>query len=82
MSEKLKEILLGITYGIITMLFMIGLLPWTMVSSIMGCVIAVVAIWRIMKKTRAEESVKHFTISYVAVIVVAMLIINSLSIGA
>ncbi|MEE1042586.1 MAG: hypothetical protein UH854_01340 [Clostridia bacterium] len=82
MNKKVKEILLGITYGIITMLFMIGLLPWTMVSSIMGCVIAVVAIWRIMKKTRAEESVKHFTISYVAVIVVAMLIINSLSIGA
>lgn len=82
MNKKVKEILLGITYGIITMLFMIGLLPWTMVSSIMGCVIAVVAIWRIMKKTRAEESAKHFTISYVAVIVVAMLIINSLSIGA
>ena len=80
MNEKVKEILLGITYGIITMLFIIGLLPWSMVSSILGCVVAVIAIWRIMKKTRAEESVKHFTISYVAVIIVVMLLINSLSI--
>lgn len=80
MNEKVKEILLGITYGIITMLFIIGLLPWSMVSSILGCVVAVIAIWRIMKKTRAEESVKHFTISYVSVIIVVMLLINSLSI--
>ena len=80
MNEKIKEILLGITYGIVTMLFTIGLLPWTLVSSILGCVVAVFAIWRIRKRMGAEKSVKHFTISYMAVIVLAMLFINSLSI--
>lgn len=82
MNENLKEILLGIAYGIVTMLFIIGLLPWVLVSSILGCVVAVLAVWRIRKKMRAEESVKHFTISYMAVIIVIMLLINSLSTGA
>ena len=82
MSKNVKEILLGISYGIVTMLFIIGLLPWTMVSKILGCVVAVFAIWRIMKMMRAEESVKHFTISYMSVIIVAMLFLNSLSVGA
>ncbi len=82
MNEKLKEILLGITYGIVTMLFIIGLLPWSLVSSILGCVIAVLAIWRIRKRMNAEESVKHFTISYMVVVIVIMLLINSLSTGA
>lgn len=82
MNEKLREILLGIAYGIITMLFIIGLLPWSLVSSILGCVVAVIAIWRIRKKMREEEDVKYFTISYMAVVIVIMLLINSLSIGA
>ena len=82
MNEKLKEILLGITYGIVTMLFIIGLLPWSLVSSILGCVIAVLAIWRIRKRMNAEESVKYFTISYMVVVIVIMLLINSLSTGA
>ncbi len=82
MNKKISEILLGIAYGIVTMLFVMGLLPWAMVSSILGCVIAMLAIWRIRKKMRAEESVRHFTISYTAVIIIFMLFINSLSIGA
>lgn len=82
MNKKLKEILLGVAYAVVTMLFIIGALPWTLVSSIIGCVVAMLAIWRIKKKMRAEEDVKYFTVSYVAVIVVIMLFINSLSIGA
>ena len=80
MNEKLKEILLGIAYGIVTMLFIVGILPWSLVSSILGCVVAMLAILRIRKKMQAEESVKYFTISYMAVIIVAMLFINSLSV--
>lgn len=82
MNKKLNEILLGVAYAVVTMLFIIGALPWTLVSSIIGCVVAMLAIWRIKKKMRAEEDVKYFTVSYVAVIVVIMLFINSLSIGA
>lgn len=82
MNEKLREILLGVAYGIVTMLFVMGLLPWALVSSILGCVVAVLAIRRIRKKMSAEESVKHFTISYVAVVIIIMLFVNSLSIGA
>jgi len=80
MNEKLKEILFGILYGIVTMLFIVGILPWSLVSSILGCVVAMLAILRIRKKMQAEESVKYFTISYMAVIIVAMLFINSLSV--
>lgn len=82
MNYKLKEILLGIAYAIVTMLFMIGLLPWTLVSSIIGCVVAMLAILRIRKKTRKEEDVKYFTISYMAVVIICMLLLNSLSISA
>ena len=72
MNYKLKEILLGIAYSIVTMLFMIGLLPWTLVSSVIGCGVAMLAIRRIRKKT----------ISYMAVIIISMLILNSLSAAA
>lgn len=82
MNYKLKEILLGIAYGAVTMLFMIGMLPWTLVSSVIGCVVAMLAIWRIRRKTRREEDVKFFTISYMAVVIISMLILNSLSNGA
>ncbi len=81
MNYKLKEILLGIAYAIVTMLFMIGLLPWALVSSIIGCVVAMLAILRIRKKTRKEEDVKCFTISYMAVVIICMLLLNSLSIS-
>lgn len=82
MNYKLKEILLGIAYAVVTMLFMIGMLPWTLVSSIIGCVVAMLAILRIRKKTRMEEDVKFFTISYMAVIIISMLILNSLQAAA
>ena len=82
MNENLKEILLGVLYGIITMLFMIGMLPWSLVSSLIGCGIAMLAVWRIRKRMRAGDSVRCFTVSYMAVVIVAMLLLNSLSIGA
>ena len=82
MNYKMKEILLGIVYGVVTMLFMIGLLPWSLVSSIIGCGVAMVAIFRIRKRTRKEEDVKFFTVSYMALIVISMLLLNSLSISA
>lgn len=82
MSYNLKEVLLGIAYGIVTMLFMIGLLPWAMVSSVLGCVVAMLVIWRIRKKTKKEENVTFFTVSYMAIIIISILLINSLSISA
>lgn len=82
MNYKLKEILLGIAYAVVTMLFMIGALPWTLVSNIVGCAVAMLAIVRIRKKTKAEEPVKYFTISYMAVVIAVILVINSLSISA
>ena len=82
MNSKLKEILLGTLYGIVTMLFMIGLLPWSLLSSILGCATALLAILRIRKRKNAGENVNHFTVSYMAVIIICMLILNSLSISA
>ena len=79
MNYKLKEILLGIAYGVVTMLFLIGMLPLQMISSIIACVVAMLAILRIRRKKNAEEEVKFFTVSYMAVIIVAMLLLNSLS---
>ena len=82
MNGNLKEILVGIGYGIVTMLFMIGLVPSRMLSSILGCLIAVFAIIRIRKRTKAEEKVACFTISYMAVIVIFVLLLNSISVSA
>ena len=82
MNEKLKEILLGIVYGIVTMLFMIGILPWSLVSSIVGCMVAMLAILRIKKGTSEKKNVVFFTLSYMVFIVVSMLLLNSLSISA
>ena len=82
MNYKLREILIGVVFGVVTMLFMIGILPWSMVSYIIGCVVAMLAILRIRKKTSKGEDVKFFTISYMAVIIVCILFINSLSISA
>ncbi len=82
MNYKLKEILLGVLYATVTMLFMLGMLPWTMVSSIFGCIVAMLAILRIRKKARNEENVAFFTVSYMAVIIVSMLLLSSLSISA
>ena len=82
MNNNLKEVLLGILYGVITMLFMIGLIPATLVSSILGCVVAMLAILRIRKRTKEEKSVKYFTISYMAVVIIVILLLNSLSISA
>lgn len=81
MNYKLKEILIGIGYALVTMLFMIGMLPWSLASSIIGCVVAMLAIIRIRKKTRKEEDVKYFTISYMAIIIISVLLFNSLSIS-
>lgn len=82
MNYKLKEVLLGIAYGLITMLFMLGLLPWAMVSSVVGCVVAMLAVWRIRKKMKKEENATFFTVSYMAFIAISMLFLNSLSISA
>lgn len=82
MNYKLKEILLGIVYGVVTILFMIGMLPWALVSSIIGCVVAMLAILRIRKKKNAGESVVHFTVSYMTVVILATMFLNSLSISA
>lgn len=82
MNYNLKEVLLGIAYGIVTMLFMIGLLPWAMVSSVLGCMVAMLAIWRMRKKMKKEETVTFFTVSYMAIIIISILLINSLSISA
>ena len=82
MNYNLKETLIGIIYAIVTMLFMVGMLPWSLVSSIIGCVVEMCAILRIRKKTKTEESVKFFTISYVTVVIVIVLFLNSISISA
>lgn len=82
MNDKLKEVLLGILYSVFTILFLIGLLPWELVSKIVACVIAMLAIRRIRKRKNNQENVSCFTISYMAVIVVCILLLNSISIGA
>ena len=82
MNSKLKEVLLGILYSALTILFIIGLLPWDLVSRIVACVIAMLAIRRIRKRKNNNENVSYFTISYMAVIVIFILLFNSISIGA
>ncbi|MBR5517792.1 MAG: hypothetical protein IKV86_02060 [Clostridia bacterium] len=82
MNTKLKEVLLGILYSIFTILFLIGMLPWLLVSRIVACVIAMLAIRRIRKRKNNNENVSYFTISYMAVIIICILLLNSISIGA
>ncbi len=82
MNYKLKEILLGVAYGVVTMLFMLGLLPWALASSVMGCVTAMLAILRIRKMKNAGKNVACFTVSYMLVIIICMLLINSVSISS
>ena len=82
MNAKLKEILLGILYSVFTILFLIGLLPWDLVSRIVACVIAMLAIRRIRKRKNNNENVSYFTISYMALIIICILLLNSISIGA
>lgn len=81
MKEKLKEIFLGIFYGIVTMLFMIGLLPADLVSKIFGCIVAMLAIYRIRKKMEEGQKPVSFTVSYVFVIILSTILINSLLSG-
>lgn len=78
MKNNMKEILFGFLYGVVTMLFMIGLLPADLVSKIIGCVVAVLAILRMKKKMDAGEKPVYFTVSYVFVIVFVTVIISSL----
>lgn len=78
MKNNMKEILLGFLYGAVTMLFMIGLLPADLVSKIIGCVVAVLAILRMKKKMDAGEKPVCFTVSYVFVIVFVTAVISSL----
>ena len=82
MNSKISEILKGVGCGVATMLFMIGLLPWDLVSKIIACVIAMLAIMRIRKMQANGESVAAFTVSYVAVIIVVMLVLNLILPGA
>ena len=82
MNTKLKEVLLGILYSIFTILFLIGMLPWLLVSRIVACVIAMLAIRRIRKRKNNNENVSYFTISYMALIIICILLLNSISIGA
>ena len=82
MNDKLKEVLLGILYSVVTILFLIGLLPWDLVSRIVACVVAMLAIRRIRKRKNNQENVSYFTISYMAIIIVSILLLNSISIGA
>lgn len=82
MNKKLSEILKGIGCGIATMLFMIGLLPWDLVSKIIACIIAMLAILRIRKMQGNGEPVAAFTVSYVAVVIVVMIILNLVLPGA
>ena len=82
MNTKLSEILKGVGCGVATMLFMIGLLPWDLVSKIIACVIAMLAIMRIRKMQTNGESVAAFTISYIAVIIVVMILLNLILPGA
>ena len=83
MNAKLKEILLGILYSIFTILFLLGMIPpWELVSRIVACVIAMLAIRRIRKRKNNNENVSYFTISYMALIIICILLLNSISIGA
>lgn len=82
MNKKLREVLLGILYSVLTILFLIGLLPWVLVSRIVACVIAMLAIRRIRKRKNNGENVSYFTISYMAIIIICILLLNSISIGA
>ena len=64
------------------MIFMLGILPWYLVSALLGCGVAMLVIRRIRKKMNVKESVTAFTISYMVFIILSMLLLNSLSIGA
>lgn len=76
MKYELKEILIGILYGILTMLFMIGMLPWDLVSKLIGCIIAMFAVWRIKNKMRDGVAAAPFTVSFMAVVIIITLLLS------
>lgn len=82
MSNKIKDVLKGVGLAFLTLVCMLGITPWTLVSSILGCVVAVFVIWRIFKRKKEELPVAHFTVSYVATIMIFVIILNSISISA
>ncbi|MBR0276847.1 MAG: hypothetical protein IJQ50_00080 [Clostridia bacterium] len=75
---NVREVFLGLLFGLITVLFMIGLLPWDMISKIIACIIAMLAILRINKK--APE--KDFAYSYIAFIAVSAVVFSLILHGA
>jgi len=75
-KENVKELLLGFLYGFGTMLFLIGMLPWELVSKIIACVIAMLAILRIRKKAPAN---KVFAGGYIGFVAVCMILLNLIS---
>ena len=82
MKEKLMELLKGIGLGVVTMLFMIGMLPWDLVSKLIGCAVAVVVIRRIRKRTNEKLPVGLFTTGYVGVIIVVTILLSLIPAGA
>lgn len=82
MNSKIKDILKGIGLALLTMICMLGVTPWTLVSSVLGCIVAVFVIWRIFKRKKEELPVVHFTVSYVVAIIIFVIVLNSISISA
>lgn len=83
LDMKIKEFLKGAAYALVTMLFMVGIIPNAdFVSKIIGCVIAMLAVWRIRKKTAAGEKAGAFAAGFVSVAAVLTIIIRLISAGA
>ena len=74
--KNAKEIMLGLIYGIITVLFMLGILPWEMFTKIFACIVAMAAIFRIRKKMNLGQKPTAFTISYVAVLALSTVLLS------
>ena len=80
---KIKEFLIGAAYALVTMIFMVGIIPNAdFVSKILGCVVAMLAVWRIRKKTAAGEKPAAFAAGFVTVAAVLTILIRLISAGA
>lgn len=83
MKTNVIETLKGAGMGFVTILFMVGIIPNAdFVSKLLGCAVAMAAVWRIRKKTAEKQPVGCFTVGYISVVVVLILLVNLISAGA
>lgn len=78
--ENFKEFAKGAGYALVTIIFMLGIIPNAdFLSKIAGCAVAMLAVWRIHKKTASGGKAGAFAAGYVSLVALLVLFIRLIS---